>query len=176
MPTNARYPIVLGKRGTSNAHVIAAIRSGRIGYTWAGRHLHVVRVRFGRNDFTAAGATAQSIDLNSIAGFPPFPQNTVRRLAGTYAWVETGIAGTGITVANITIGDAGDPDGLLTSSSALPAAAGLVRATPGAAENAPREETAFAPVLRVSLTGGNMTAITEGEIWTVIPFMPIPTP
>lgn len=175
MPT-IRYPITLGQRGTSNDRVIAAIRSGRIGYTWAGRHLHVVRVRFGRNDFTAAGATAQSIDLNSIAGFPPFPQNTVRRLAGTYAWVTTGIAGTGITVANITIGPAGDTDGLLTSSSALPAAEGFVPPTAGAAENAARPETSFAPVLRVSLTGGNMTAITEGEIWTVIPFMPIPTP
>lgn len=175
MPT-IRYPIVLGQRGTSNARIIAAIKSGRIGYTWAGRHLHVVRVRFGRNDFTPAAATSQSIALNDIAGFPPFPQNTVRRLAGTYAWVETGIAGTGITVANITIGDAGAADGLLTSSSALPAAEGLVPPTPGAAENAARPETAFAPVLRVSLTGGNMTALTAGVVWTVIPFMPIPTP
>lgn len=176
MPTNARYPIVLGKRGTANPRVIAALRSGRIGYTWAGRHFHVVRVRFGGLDFTPAGATAQNIALNDIAGWPAFPQNTVRRLSGTYAWVVTGIAGTGITVANITIGDAGDPDGLLTSSSALPAAEGFVAPTAGAAENAARPETSFAPVLRVSLTGGNMTAITEGEIWTVIPFMPIPTP
>jgi hypothetical protein len=176
MPTNARFPIVLGKRGTSNPRVIAALSSGRLGYTWAGRHLHIVRVRFGGIDFTPAAATSQNIDLNAIAGFAPFPQDTVRRLPGTYAWVETGIAGTSITVANITIGDENDPDGLLTSSSALPAAEGLVVPTPGAAENVARPETAFAPVLRVSLTGGNMTALTTGVVWTVIPFMPIPSP
>lgn len=174
--TTIRYPIVLGQRGTANPRVIAALKSGRIGYTWAGRHFHVCRVRFGRTDFTAAAATSQSIALNDISGFPRFPEDTVRRLPGTYAWVVTGLAGGSVTVADITIGDAGDTDGLLTSSSALPAAEGLVVPTPGAAENAARPETAFAPVLRVALTGGNMTALTSGEIWTVIPFMPIPTP
>jgi hypothetical protein len=167
------YPIPLGPKGSSNGRVMNALRSGRIGYTIAFRHSYECRVRFGAGDFTPDAATSQTIALHSIAGFKPFPAN-VRRKSGTYAYVVTGLAGTSITVANIEIGDANDPNGLLTASSVLPAAAGLVIPTPGAAENAPLVEPAFEPTLRVVLTGGNMTALGSGEVWVYIPWEPIP--
>lgn len=167
------YPIRLGPKGSSNGDVMNALRSGRIGYTVAFRHYYECRVRFGAGDFTAAAATAQSIALHSIPGFKPFPAN-VRRKSGTYAFVVTGLAGTGITVADIEVGDTNDANGLLTQRSVLPAAEGLVLPTPGAAENAPLIEPAFEPTLRVALTGGNMTALSAGEVWVYIPWEPIP--
>lgn len=167
------YPVKIGPRGVSNGRVLNALRSGRIGYSVAFRHYYECRVRFGVGDFTPDAATAQTIALHDIAGFLPFPEN-VRRLPGTFAYVPTGLAGSSITAADIEIGDAGDPNGLLTASSALPAAEGFVDSTPAAAENAARREAAFAPTLRVALTGGNMTALSAGVVWVYIPWEPIP--
>ncbi|MCA9656360.1 MAG: hypothetical protein KC501_41020 [Myxococcales bacterium] len=175
------YPLRLGPRGSSNGRVLRAVRSGRVPYTLQVKHLYECRIRFGAGDFTPAAATSQVIDLNSIRFFPPFPQQVratdpvIRRLPGTYAFVKTGIAGTGITDADIEVGDSVDPNGLLTVSPAYDGDEGLVAATPAAAENAAREETDFAPTLRVALTGGGlMTAINQGEIYVYIPFEPIP--
>lgn len=167
-----QYPVKITRRGSSNGRVLNALRSGRIGYTIAFRHYFERRVRFGVNDFTPAAATSQTINLHEIAGGLPFPEN-VRRLPGTFAYVPTGLVGTSVTVANIEIGDAEDPNGLLTASSVLPAAEGYVASTLSAAENATRREAAFVPTLRVVLDQ-NMTALTGGEIWVYIPWEPIP--
>lgn len=174
-----QYPIRLRSRGASNGAVLRAIASKRIGYPVAFRHFYEVRVRFGVGEFTPAAAVFQVIDLNATytsQGWKPFP-SPVRRMSATYAYVATGIAGTGITGASIQIGYAADPDAFLTASNVLPANEGLVPSTSGAAENAAAPATALAPTLRVAVTGGgtpHVADIEEGEIWVYIPWEPIP--
>ena len=142
------YPLRLGPRGSSNGRVHRAVRSGRVPYTLQVKHLYECRIRFGAGDFTPAAATSQVIDLNSIRFFPPFPQQVratdpvIRRLPGTYAFVKTGIAGTGITDADIEVGDSVDPNGLLTVSPAYDGDEGLVAATRNAAESCGRGDRA----------------------------------
>lgn len=174
-----QYPIRLRARGASNGQVMRALASKRIGYPVAFRHFYEVRVRFGRGEFTPDAATSQVIDLNATyttQGWKPFPE-ICRRLSGSYGYVVTGIAGTGITGATMEIGYAGDPNAFLTTRNVLPANEGLVLPTPAAAEDAPAPQTNLAPTLRIALAGGGspqMIAIEEGEIWVYIPFEPIP--
>lgn len=174
-----QYPIKLRSGGRSNGAVLRAIASKRIGYSVAFRHFYEVRVRFGVGEFAPAAATSQVIDLNATyttQGWKPFP-SPVRRMSGTYAYVATGIAGTGITGASIQIGYAGDPDAFLTTRNVLPANEGLVLPTVGAAENTPAPQTDLAPTLRIAVTGGgtpHIDAIEEGEIWVYVPWEPIP--
>lgn len=174
-----QYPIRLRARGASNGDVMRALAAKRIGYPIAFRHFYEVRVRFGRGEFTQAAATSQVIDLNATyatQGWKPFP-DICRRLSGAYGYVVTGIAGTGITGANMQIGYQADPDAFMTTRNVLPANEGLVLPTSGAAENAPAPAVNLAPTLRIAVTGGgtpHVVAIEEGEIWVYIPFEPIP--
>lgn len=166
---NATFSIPLGRNGSSNARVLNALRSGRIPYAASWPYWHVFTVLAG--DFTGEADGDQLLDLNTLYPLNAFPAN-VKRL-GTYVLIGEGISGGSISDADIEVGDAADPNGLLTVTPAFTGNEGLF-ATPAAAEYAPRIEPAFAPTLRVLTTGGNTNAITAMEINVVIRFAPLP--
>jgi hypothetical protein len=167
---NSVFPIKIGRRGTSNARILNALRSGRIPYAAGWRYWHDFRVQVG--DFVGEGDTDQTIDLNVLYPTRAFPAN-VLRLSGAYVEITTGISGGSISDADLEVGDAGDPNGLLTITPAFTTNTGFFT-TPAAAEYAARIETGFAPTLRVITTGGNASAITAMDVTVWIPFMPLP--
>lgn len=167
---NSTFPIPLGRKGSSNARVLNALRSGRIPYAIGHRYWWECRVQAG--DFTGVAGGDQTLDLNVLYPANAFPAN-VKRLSGAHIRVARGIAGGTITDADLELGDADDPNGLLTVTPAFEGDEGIV-ATPGAAEYAARPETDFAPTLRIQTTGGNTNAIDEMDVTVFIPFTPLP--
>jgi hypothetical protein len=166
---NATFPIPLGRDGSSNARVLNALRSARIPYAASWPYWYQCRVQVG--DFTGEADGDQTLDLNTLFPANAFPAN-VKRLC-PYVLVGTGIGGGTISAADIEVGDAGDPNGLVIASSAFTGVAGLI-CTPAAAEYRPRTEATFAPTLRILTTGGNTNAITAMDLTVVIRFAPLP--
>jgi hypothetical protein len=167
---NSKFPIPLGRAGTSNARVLNALRSGRIPYAIGHRYWWECRVRAG--DFAGAAATAQTLDLNVLYPANAFPAD-VKRLAGSYIRIDRGISGGSITDADLELGRSGDTDALLTVTPAFTGDEGTF-ATPAAAEYASRPAPAFAPTLRILTTGGNTNAIEEMDVTVFVPFTPLP--
>ena len=133
-------------------------------------------VTFG--DFTAAAAVTQEIDLHDDvtaahlarsgqAG--QFPAN-VDIMRGTYIRTITDWAGGAATSATVEVGDTGDPNGLVTSTSVFTGVgAGIVR-TSAAAEYDTHDEAAFIPTLTIT-SDVNINTLTAGSLEIVIPFM-----
>lgn len=167
---NSTFPIRLGPKGTSNARVLNALRSGRIPYAAGWRYWHHFRVQAG--DFTGDADTDQTLDLNVLYPANAFPAN-VLRLSGAYLRIDTGFSGGAVTDVDFEVGDAGDPNGLLTITPGFTGDEGLFT-TPAAAEYAARIETAFAPTLRVVTTTANVSELDTGDVSVFIPFMPLP--
>ena len=171
---NSTFPITISTKapGTSNAKILNAIRSGRVPYTMGNRYWWKCRVQAG--DFTGEADGDQTLDLNVLYPTGAFPAN-VLRLPGTFVRIDTGIGGGTITDADIEVGDAGDPNGLLTVTPAFEGTDEGLFSTPAAAENDDgRVETAFAPTLRILTTGDETDDIDAMDVTVFIPFMPLP--
>lgn len=166
---NSTFPIKIQARGASNAAVIRAWETGELPYPPGFQFWWRQRVRFNRGEFTPAAATSQEIDLNVTYPDKPFPAN-VQRMPGSFVRVKTPISGGTISAATAELGDTGDPNGIFLASGVFTGVSGRLASTPSAAENAARPEAAFAPTLTVRLTGGDMTAITAGELIVFIPW------
>lgn len=81
------------------------------------------------------------------------------------------VAVTGLAAVTLVVGDVGDADGLLTSTSL--ATTGTVQ-TAGAAENTRRREASFAPQLQIMSTTNPFSSVTDGEFIVEIETTPIP--
>jgi hypothetical protein len=161
--------IKIGGRGRSNARVLQAERSGRIPYAIGRLYWWVCRLRL--QDFTPDAATAQTIDLNTLASTRlTFPTDVIRELA--YVVPTTAWAGGAVSAMDGLLGDTNDPNGLVTMPDLFTASTDLDQmvASPSAAEYAPRPEAAFAPLVTLNSTGANLDALTAGAMQIVIGF------
>lgn len=167
-------PFRFGHRG-STRDVMRMLQRGGVPHPMRQRLLYQQIVTV--SDFTGAGATTQTLTLNTL-----FPKNVFPTeadlLAG--ATVENVVlpVGTSITALTIQLGgvfDAGtDADGLLTASNLLGsgAAVGDVLNTVGAANYANRYESAFSPTVLLTSTGANLSALTAISFKVIIPWTP----
>lgn len=115
-----------------------------------------------------------TIDASNATGparmFHAFPTNVVRGLCA----ITRKVAVVGPTTCTVTVGDAGDTDGLLTSTDLK--TTGVVQTT-GAAERIPRQESAFQPYIVITTSGATPMppqSITAGEFEVQIHYEPIP--
>lgn len=124
-------------------------------------------------DFTPAAATTQELDLNVLFPNNTFPEG-VDLLEGAFVQVLALSAGGSLSAVTVSLGDTGDPNGLMTASNTLGggAAAGDVHRTPAAAEYALRAESAFVPTLTIDTTGDNVDAHTTFDVLVAIPWSP----
>lgn len=115
-----------------------------------------------------AAATSQNLELHTVAPKLLFPAD-VRLLRGASVRVRANTTGT--TTATITVGDAGDRDGLTTVSNLHTGTVGRRIITPGAAEYEEHHEPAFEPSITLASTGANLSALTAGAFDIRIPFV-----
>lgn len=112
---------------------------------------------------TNSNAYVTTLDVNATWPNAAFPAPVERE--NTTVQVVTAFSGT----TTLEVGDAGDPNGLLTSTSI--AATGQKQTT-GAAERDPRVETSLAPLLTLTSTLAP-SAITAGRMVLRIDFSPL---
>jgi hypothetical protein len=163
----ATFPIKLGQRNGGNSRVLRGLQSGIFKDAFVGDW--VWQVNLVPTSITLEGDTSQAFDLNTIFASNPFPTNVVRKQP--LIRVVTPIVGAGpITAAVAILGDTNDDNGLVESQSVF--AAGTLQSV-AAAEFAPRFEAAFAPLLTIGTTGGNLSGITAMSIFVQIHFSPV---
>jgi hypothetical protein len=163
---NSQYCIKITPRGSSNREAIAKLKNGTLAYPIGWVHWH--RVEFRYNDLALNAATSQEIDLNVLYPAKAFPAN-VQRLPGAFIRVKTPISGGSINSATAALGDTGDPDGIFTATGVFTGVAEVSPSTPGAAENAARTETAYAPTLTL-VASHNLSTATAGFLVILIPW------
>ena len=121
-----------------------------------------------------AAATAQAIDLNVAFPALQFPLNV--QCGEAYIRRTTDFAGGSITAMTAQVGDAGDPNGLVTAVDVFTGAAATAShsGTVAAAEYAMHVELAFVPLLTLSTTGDDLDQLEPGARFTVcIPIRPL---
>lgn len=158
-------------KGRSANPIIHRLRTqGR--FPWLERPPFVWELLVTVGDFTGEGDTSQDLNLDTLYPDRPFINN-VWLEPGAHVVPVTAFAGGAINAVTIQLGDANDPDGLVTSSSVFTGVTiGAPIATPSAAEYALRFESAYAPQLRIVTTNGNVSALTAGALLIRIPFTP----
>lgn len=162
----ATFPVKLGQRNGGNQRVIRGLTTGVFKDSFTGDW--VWQVNLVPTSVALEGDTSQVFALNTIFASNPFPTNVIRKQA--LIRVVTPVAGGTISAAVAILGDAGNDDGLVESQSVF--AAGTLQST-GAAEFAPRFESAFTPILTITTTNGNLSAITAMSIFVQIHFAPV---
>lgn len=116
-------------------------------------------------------ALSQEIDLNVAFPQNTFPTNVL--MDGCYIVRVTDFAGGTISAYSAEVGDTGDPNGLLTSTSVFTGVGAGYTETPAAAQFAKRLETAFVPTLTLTSVTANLDATTAGQLKVVIPIQPL---
>jgi hypothetical protein len=163
-----QFPIKLGARNGGNSRVVRGLQSGVFRQAFTGNWCWMQRVRLA--DFTPAAATTQTLTLNTLFPANPFPEHVERGLP--LVWVEGQPRGPSITAFNIELGDAGDRDGLISSTNVYSAGDTYVQ-TVGAAEFTHRYEEAFSPTLYLAATGANISVLTAFDLVVLIKFEPV---
>lgn len=168
------FPIKLGSRNGGNSRVMRGLSNGVIRDAFAGSWWWIQNVK--RGDFALAAATSQAITLATTYPRNPFPTNVDRSTPCIY--VATPLSGGAISAATIEMGDAGDPDGLVTATSCFTGVSGflppnLTGSNPTAAEYADRVELAMSPSFTLRSTGANLSAATAFNFWLMIKFSPL---
>lgn len=120
-------------------------------------------------DATPAGPTVTvshslTLDLNSIAEDQGFPSNVIRQ------WVLINVIEEFGANRTITIGDAGDPNGVLGSTPVTLNTTGRSGSSASDAEYQPRPENAWTPTATIAL--GSSASVTQGEVLIEILFTP----
>jgi hypothetical protein len=167
------FPVKLGARNGGNARVFNGLRSGVFRDAFTAAWWWQQRVK--RGDFTAAAATSQNVSLHTVYPNNLFPTNVDRSTPMIY--VVTPLAGGSISASTITLGDAADADGLITSTSIFTGVSGylppnLTSQVPNAAEYPDRFEAAFSPQFTLGSTGANLSTATAFEFVVMIKFSP----
>lgn len=133
------------------------------------------RFRFDvRNLVSPAAATSQEVDLTDsadISNAKPFP--AYMWLQHAHVIVVEDFAGGSVSALTLQLGDTGDPNGLLTASSAFTGVAPAILRTTAAAQYALRNEAAFVPTVTLTATGDNIDALVAGIADICIPIIPI---
>lgn len=118
-------------------------------------------------DIALAAGTAQEIALHTLWPRLLFPANvTIMRGASVRVRVNTA----GLTTCTIQLGDAGDPNGLVTASNLHTGTADRRIITPAAAEYEEHFEAAFEPTITLTSTVDDLDAATAGQFDVRIPF------
>lgn len=119
-------------------------------------------------DFVDAD-TSEEVALGTDDDGVAFPANA--RVLWAVADLKQVVAGGTISAVTITVGDAADPDELLTSTNIFTGAALGKKYTPAAAYvPLTLEATAYAPIAVITFTGGNSNTATTGRIVIVIDY------
>lgn len=167
------FPVKLGSRNGGNARVLNGLKTGVFRDAFTGSWWWQQRVAFG--DFSLNAATSQNVTLATVYPTNPFPTNVDRSTPLVY--VVRPLQGGAISASTITMGDSGDADGLVTSTSIYTGVSGylppnLTSQAPNAAEYADRFEPAFSPQITLGTTSANVNAATGFEFVVMIKFSP----
>ena len=112
--------------------------------------------------------------VSTFARTPAVPHALPEHIWRKACTVNRRVAFAGATAVTVTVGDANDPDGLVTSTSLL--STGIVQTT-GAAEFTPRYEAAFVPLIQITLASAtplNFERLTAGEFEVELHYLPVP--
>lgn len=141
-------------------------------FPWMERPPFVWELEVSIGDFVAESDMSQDLDLDALYTSSPFIDD-VWLEPGAHVVPVVAFAGGVVDGCTVSLGDAGDPDALVTSSSVFTGVTiGDPIATPAAAEYALRPETGFLPQLRIDTTTGNIDDLTAGTLLIRIPFTP----
>jgi len=165
----ANFPVKLGGARQANADVLHFIPQSIWPVQWDFWYHQVVDVTSSALTLPAAGTYA--IDLNTVFPRNTFPQN-VDILAGSKIRLVRAFSGGAISDFDVELGDATDPNGLLTATDVFGEALGYYT-TPAAAEYAQHPESAFEPQLLLTATGANVDAVVAGIVEVFIPWAPL---
>ncbi len=169
---NVSYPVGPGSAAT--ALTVAHRVRHAPGLTWLWSVTCEVKINAGTAQIGAtdlAAAVTQEIDLNVAFPNNTFPTNVQRGEA--YIKREVDFSGGTITAINASVGDANDPNGLVTATNIFTGAGEGYFGSPAAAEYAMQPESAFVPTLTLDTTGDNVADVTAGRLVVVIPFRPL---
>lgn len=170
---SANFPMKITPLGGSNPEIIRGLESQEIAWPTAFVYWARYRILFGAGDWTQDAATSQALDLNATYPRQQIPLD-VRRVPGTFGRLVTPVSGGSITAFTIQIGDAGDPNGILTAVSVFGGVPRLLESTPAAAENEARQESAYVPLATLTSTTDDIVAADAGEIVVFIPYRKLP--
>ena len=141
-------------------------------FPWLERPPFVWELEVSVGDFTGEADGSQVLDLDALYPKNPFIDEV---------WLEPGahivplvaFAGGTVNACTVILGDVGDDNGLVTSSSVFTGVTiGAPIVTPSAAQYALRSESGFLPILTIATTAGNVSALTAGSLLIRIPFTP----
>jgi hypothetical protein len=163
------FPIKLGGSRQANADVLNFLPMSVWPVAWNFWYHQIIS--FDSSFLTLPAATTYAIDMNAVVAQNSFPSN-VDILAGTKFRLIEAFAGTGITDFDVEVGDAGDPNGLVTITDVFGETPAYFT-TPAAAEYADHYAPAFAPEVLWTATGANVSALTAGSMELWIPFRPV---
>lgn len=142
--------------------------------TFRGLHLQAAVWEVKAADFSGVAATAGNLTLGAAHGFV-FPANTLIGAAPTVVYVTTPFTGGSISAITAEVGDAGDTDELLAAVSVF-SGTGWKAAVQGVKIGAvDRYEAAYAPVVRLAATGGNLSTLTAGNLTVIVPYIALGT-
>lgn len=161
------FPIKLGSQNGGNSRIMRGLSNGIIKDAFGGTWWWVQQLDAG--DFTGDADGAQVLTFSTLFPNNPFPTNVVRKQPLVY--VRTPASGGTLSAVTIEFGDVGDPNGLLTSTSVFTGASGFLQTT-GAAEFAPRFESAFSPTVDIATTDDNVADISAMSLVFMIAFTP----
>lgn len=169
---NSTFRIKTGARNGGNGAIIRALGNGSLRHAWAPRFWW-----YQLFDITRAGAldgdTSQRFDLHTYNPRNLFPADVERTTS--LVRVVRNFSGGAVSACTARLGDAGDDDGLLTATTVFAAGTiGTTLFTLGAAEYAPRFESAFIPQIGIDTTTANVAALTQGQLLVCIGFNPPP--
>lgn len=154
---NTTSPLKRGRSKGFGRSLLDLIRNGFRGIP-VGEFTFDFYVKY--SDFSDAD-TSEELDLNVT--FPKRALPTNIRIRDTYAELVQEFAGGTVSAATVEVGDTGDPNERFTALNVFTGAGtGLKTVTEGAL---PRSfEAAYAPVLKLDTTGGNINTLTAGII------------
>ena len=120
-----------------------------------------------------SAATEQAINLNTAFPSTAFPENV--QCGQAYIKRVTDFAGGSATAVTAEVGDAADDNELVTALDVFTGAVAtqVYEDTPSAANYAMHIESAYVPLLTLTVTGDNVDDLTAGSVVVCIPFRPL---
>ena len=129
------------------------------------RHFQIVErwheVTITHADLTDAD-TSQAIDLATDDNGNAFPVDC--QIVGAFIRVDTDFSGGSVSALTCQVGDAGDPDELITATSVFTGASNVKPLSANGAAGLPRWEAAYAPEALFTSTTDNLVNLTAGSL------------
>jgi hypothetical protein len=160
----------IGSDNGQNRYLLDAYNVDAIGFMPVSFSVYEVRY----SDFSAVAATAGNLALDSTKGGVDYPATSMIAMHVPIVYVETPFTGGSISAITAEIGDAADTDELMAAVSVF-SGTGYKAAVAGAKfGTVDRYEAAYAPIVRLAATGGNLSTLTAGKLRIVLPFIALP--